>query len=447
MLTIEEFYRIEQHISPGTALLSLLVDTYKTEQPLAGVTALFFQHQLGNQVPMTDTLIQLGLRPDKIYWMDIPYTSHQRVRDALEVLGIPSGNFRTSHDYQLLDPYGPFQRRRAIEMYQEMLRADHQQLLVLDDGAYFLEAASCFEKLPRNCCIVEQTSRGFKKIEKNAAMASVLSHIPLVNVAYSVPKGRLESPFIGAAVCASIFHHIKNRLRASKATARCLVLGYGHIGSAVTRFLKEELGFTKDRIFVCDPEFKSDPPENSFHTWNRSLGGTFDLVIGCSGTTSFDVGDYVFLNDGAILVSASSGAVEFNRRNIVEWAALNQSDDVSIDDNIDPSNFHADIRIRFPGRRVTLLNGGFPINFDGRICCVPDRYIQITLALMVQAAVQAVRADKPGIYDIDTGVSIELVNEYYNQTEPAWEWLPKKKDVISEIKQKQKETKGIKSQF
>jgi hypothetical protein len=314
---------------------------------------------------------------------------------------------------------------------------------VLDDGAYFLEAASCFEELPRNCCIVEQTSRGFKKIKKNAAMASIMRRIPLVNVAHSVAKGRLESPFIGAAVCASIFHHTKDRLSSSKRTARCLVLGYGHIGEEVTKFLKDELGFTKDQIFVCDPKFKDNPPENGFQTWERSDGGAFDLVIGCSGTTSFDVGDYVFLNDGAILVSASSGAVEFNRRNIVEWAALNKTDDVSIDDDIDLSDFHADIGIRFPRRRVTLMNGGFPINFDGRICCVPDRYIQITLALMVQAAVQAVRADEPREYDIDADVGIELVHEYYKQTEPARKWLPIEEDVISEIREKQRDTEGL----
>ena len=418
-------------------LLSHLVDKYKREQPLAGVTALFFQHQLGNQVPMTEALIKLGLRADDIYWVDIPYTSHKKVRDALEDLGIPRQNFRSSIDYRLLDPYGPYQRRRAIRIYQEMLSAEHRKLLVLDDGAYFLEAASCFEKLPRNCCIVEQTSRGFNKVSKNAAMASVLSQIPLVNVAKSIAKGQLESPFIGAAVCASIFRHVKDRLCVS-AAPRCLVLGYGNIGKAVTGFL-DQLGFTKDHIFVCDRPRTSDILEHGFQTWDRSLGGTFDLVIGCSGTTSFDVGDYVFLNDGAILVSASSGAVEFNRRNVVEWAALYKSDNMSIDDNIDQSDFHADIRIRFPGRQATLLNGGFPITFDGRICCVPYRYIQITMALMVQAAVQAVHADKPGIYDLDATVSIELVNEYYNQTKSAWHWLPSKESVISEIQQQEAE--------
>jgi S-adenosylhomocysteine hydrolase len=320
-----------------------------------------------------------------------------------------------------------------------MLIARNRKLLVLDDGAYFLEAASCFEDLPPNCCIVEQTSRGFKKIAKNAAMASVMRQVPLVNVAQSVAKGRLESPFIGAAVCASISHHVKDRLFVSTTKPRCLILGYGHIGRAVTRFLKDQFGLARDQIFVCDPRLSLDPPKDGFHNWDRSIGGTFDLVIGCSGTTSFDVGDYVFLNDGAILVSASSGAVEFNRRNIVEWADLFQSDNVSIESDIDQSDFHADIQIRFPGRQTILLNGGFPINFDGRICCVPDRYIQITLALMIQAAVQAVRADKSGIYDIDPDVSIELVNKYYAQIEPLREWLPPKNDVISEIQDKERE--------
>jgi hypothetical protein len=127
--------------------------------------------------------------------------------------------------------------------------------------------------------------------------------------------------------------------------------------------------------------------------------------VGCSGTTSFDVGDAVFLNDGAILVSASSGAVEFNRRNVVEWANMSESDDLWIAEDLD----------------------------DGRICCVPDRYIQITMALMVQAAVQAVREEAPGVHSLDVEVSVELTRAFYREVQDVLHWLPDQEDVVDAI--------------
>ncbi|MBI3324040.1 MAG: hypothetical protein HYZ92_02055 [Candidatus Omnitrophica bacterium] len=54
-----------------------LLDRYLAEQvrrrrPLAGVTAVLIQHQLGSQVVMTKALIELGIEPGRIHWIDIP---------------------------------------------------------------------------------------------------------------------------------------------------------------------------------------------------------------------------------------------------------------------------------------------------------------------------------------------------------------------------------------
>ena len=75
-------------------LLSEYVERLRPDQPLAGVTGLFIQHQLGNQVPMTEALIALGLEPNKITWLDVPYTASSRVRHHLtDTCGIPAENF------------------------------------------------------------------------------------------------------------------------------------------------------------------------------------------------------------------------------------------------------------------------------------------------------------------------------------------------------------------
>ncbi len=429
-----DLYHLDQIISRRLPLTDRIVSHYAGAAPLEGVTALLFQHQLGNQVALVDALIRLGLDPESIHWVDIPYTSHQRVRDALQSMGIPKDNFRTSDDFRLLSTYGAYQRRRTIEVYRDLLKSDPEHLLVLDDGAYFLEAASCFEQRFRRCAIVEQTSRGFKKLAKNAAMAAILEELPLIDVARSVPKAKLESPFIGDAVCASVAHHLEGQLACPTEKARCLVLGYGHIGQSVAESLYRTSGFARENIVVSDPRLRSGEIEAPFNSWKRSDGGTFDLIVGCSGTTSFDVGDAVFLNKVAVLVSASSGAVEFNRQNVVEWANTSHVDDLSIAEGIDESSLHSAIPIHFPGRNIKLLNGGFPANFDGRICCVPDRYMQITMALMVQAAVQAVRAETPGVHALDVEISIDLTQAYYREIQDALNRLPDEQDVIDAIR-------------
>ncbi len=53
------------------------------KKPLAGLTALLIQHQLGSQVRMTEGLIRLGIDPKKIYWVDIPYTANSIVQKEL----------------------------------------------------------------------------------------------------------------------------------------------------------------------------------------------------------------------------------------------------------------------------------------------------------------------------------------------------------------------------
>jgi hypothetical protein len=45
--------------------------------------------------------------------------------------------------------------------------------------------------------------------------------------------------------------------------------------------------------------------------------------------------------------------------------------------------------------------GCFPVNFDGRVNCVPAHYIQPTPTMMCAAAVQAVRSTRKGLLPLD----------------------------------------------
>jgi hypothetical protein len=136
-------------------------------------------------------------------------------------------------------------------------------------------------------------------------------------------------------------------------------------------------------------------------------------VIGCSGRASFTIHDYVYLVDGAVLASASSGSVELSREDFIELADSSKIDDIKIlRRGLDEQDVHSDLRFRLVDREVTFLNGGFPVNFDGRVNCVPVRYMQPTATMMVSASVQAISCSAKGLVELDPSFCAWLDQEF-----------------------------------
>jgi hypothetical protein len=258
-------------------------------------------------------------------------------------------------------------------------------------------------RLPR-VAIVEQTTRGLIKMGESVAIDFCSREFPVVNVARSQPKTTLEPPFIGVAVCEALRRRIGTLLHVGPKD-RCLILGYGAIGRQVAAFVSRALGFSRDRVHVFDEkrERMAEALGEGFVPWERSERHLrFKLVIGCSGRASFTVGDYVLLEDGAFLASATSGTVELSREEFIELADASPDDDIWIDrKGLDETRVHSDLRFHFVDREATFVNGGFPVNFDGRVNCVPAHYIQPTPTMMCAAAVQAVRSSDTGLVALD----------------------------------------------
>jgi S-adenosylhomocysteine hydrolase len=399
-----DFRDLDQKIPERMPVLEQYLKRYAGTYPLSGVTALFIQHQLGNHVLMTKALIQLGLNPNQVHWLDITYTANPIVRTALQELGIPRENFRV-HSYTVTEPYMPYQRRRVQQILYEFMRDPPERLLVLDDGAYLLEAMATFkQRLPR-VAVVEQTTRGLIKIDENASLRRYSLEIPIINVAKSRPKMTLEPPFIGRAVCAALFRRLHKRI-GDFAGGSCLVLGFGAIGQRVAEFINSYLGCPRSHTYIFDTEQdrRGQAARLGYSLWNRDdLHTRFDLVVGCSGRSSFTIGDYVYLKDGAVLASASSGSVEMSRQDFIDLADTSSFDDIEIyRGGLNESDVHSDLKFRLVDCEVEFLNGGFPINFDGQVNCVPGRYIQPTVTMMVAGAVQAIETKGTGIIPLES---------------------------------------------
>lgn len=405
----------------GMPLLRDFVAERKAAQPLHGVTALLIQHQLGNQGPQVDALVRLGLDPKKIYWLDIPYTSSALFRRTVqERHKIPERNFWVSR-CNVLEPYAKYQFRRTQEAFQHFLRKPPGRLLVLDDGAYFLEAAMAFKDRLPNIAIVEQTTRGVTKIEESAALTRYSRAYPIVNVARSEPKLELESPWIGAAVLLSLTRHLRDLARRSpqftvNRDSPCLVLGYGAVGRQVAAHLRSIA-----KVYVSDTKRSQLDLaiRDGFPPWDR-LGQLkvsdpieFKLVVGCTGRASFSVGDHGFLDRHAVLVSASSGSVELSRSDFIDLATASDDDDIRVKTSrLVPEQVHQHLRMQLVDRSVVFLNAGYPINFDGRLNCIPSRYMQPTAMLMVYGAIQALNTQSKGLVDVDRQFCDDLTDKF-----------------------------------
>jgi hypothetical protein len=123
---------------------------------------------------------------------------------------------------------------------------------------------------------------------------------------------------------------------------------------------------------------------------------SYDLIIGCTGSTSIPHPLHDSLKDGCILASVSSSDREFDahclRKQIMPYSDCHQC--VTIEDKL-------------------LLNSGFPVNFDGGIHSVPPKYIQFTRALLVAAIFQSMQQDSSSplkIIDLDFSYQKKISN-------------------------------------
>ena len=406
-------WRITDEIPLRLPLLDRWLEQAARERPLEGVTVLNIQHQLGNHVPQTCALIELGVSPLDIHWIEIPYSATPAVRSVLRGLGIPEENI-LADDFRLLDDYARYQRARVQRFVRALLEDPPERLLVLDDGAYMLETLATLRRELPPLAIVEQTTRGLIKMEDSRALARRARDLRIVNVARSRPKTTLEPPFIGVAVTDALGRRL-GPVFAHAGAERCLVLGYGAIGKQVALFAADQLGFVRGSIHVFDviAERMRSATGDGFRAWTMEEDVRFDLVIGCSGRASFHAGDYVFLEDGAVLASATSGTVELSREDFIELADAVPDDDIWIDrSGLDEGQVHSDVRFHFVDRDATFLNGGFPINFDGRVNCIPPHYIQPTPTMMCAAGVQAMSSTQTGLIDLDPAFSRWVEGEF-----------------------------------
>jgi S-adenosylhomocysteine hydrolase len=401
---------------------AFMAERAPTDEPLRDVTAVLVQHQTGSIVPMLKALAVMGLDLNRAFFVDIPYSTHSAVVEVVRRLGVPDRNLAGGH-YRLDDSLSGYQLGRVAELLRRLRQRvpPEQRVLVLDDGAYVLEAMSLVGPPSRRLAVVEQTVFGMRKLREDERVGACRESVPVINVAESRPKKVLEADFLGTAIAGALARPaspVLERLRAG----RTLLLGYGAIGSAVARSLCEHVAVPRSSVSVGDPsaDARRRASRDGFALWSRgSHERNFDVVIGCSGRASFLPEDVRFVEDGAYLASASSGTVELSRDAIFTLANGTAQPAIFVHGNepLGQRGLHSDVRVHVFDRDVVILNGGFPVDFDGTINGAAGDAIQLTRTLMVGGALQALTARPGSVHELEDSF-VEWVERRFRELAP-----------------------------
>lgn len=414
---LDVFYEREmtEGIPKSLPLLKEFCDDKRlTPKTFADMDVLFIQHHLGPFIPRLRVMLKHGLEKSRCWFVDISYSTNKRVYEKLGEMG-----FRKNQRAELyIDPLAPYSRRqleRVAHIIWLLASQDNKRkLLVIDDGAYFMRTLRHLlfrdKKLvmsfrERGTYVVEQTTRGHRYLETKEGTDMLKSlNIPAVSIARASTKSDLESPFIGAAVSRAMKQALSKCNRLANGLGCVLVIGFGAVGQATTKQLSELKSHKS--IYVYDVKWQklqTEIEKMGAHVL-RALPdeGDYNCVLGCTGYASFPIKKTAILANDAVLVSGSSAAIEFNREKFIDLSYEDDKDDFYV---IQPektriAGIHAPIEMQKGNKRFSFLSAGFPVNFDGRIECLPALIIQITHGLLLAASQETLRKE-PGFHKLN----------------------------------------------
>jgi NAD(P)-dependent dehydrogenase (short-subunit alcohol dehydrogenase family) len=239
--------------------------------------------------------------------------------------------------------------------------------VILDEGGY------CLRDVPPEL-LERMRFTGLEQTTSGLRLAAASYRFPVVEVATSAAKRLIEPPIVSAAVLSRLRTILKTTV-----PLRIGVIGLGSIGSAVA------LDFARrgHTVFVYDRRIRDARFEVPETVACHTLDDVFDnasYILGCTGE---DIGTGSWLNRVAgskVLISCSSGDVEF--RSLLLRAEERRDKTVRLEPFRDISMKHGRLDL-------TILRGGFPVNFDGAPDSAPPEDIELTRSLLVGAALQA----------------------------------------------------------
>lgn len=352
------------------------VKSFHSSVSLSNVLLIGCQHILETTHTMLQSLYDFGLNPRNVFLIGKCYSCSSSVWQEMHLEGIQVSPLSFSFESHLTfdDQFSGILVQFLKNVLSRVDLSAFNIIIVIDDGGHLLALSMDFFRNYKNIIGIEQTTSGYEKIKITPRA------FPVINVARSQAKLIYESPMIADIVIEKIL----KRMVILRSFRKILIIGGGAIGSSIYMALKNNY-----EVHIYDKKEETD--------LKKHLQAA-DIIIGCTGETSISFSKYKYLKEGCVLVSASSSDREFDA---VHLRRRCKNDVKSCHDDIE-------------GGRLTLLNCGFPINFDGDRNSVAPEKIQLTRSLLLAAILQAYEMPKDSleIFPLNMKMQRGIISKY-----------------------------------
>jgi S-adenosylhomocysteine hydrolase len=264
------------------------------------------------------------------------------------------------------------------------------KLIILDDGGDVWTSIPWEKVGDLQIAGTEQTQRGITRI-----LDTRMRLPPIISTATSGVKKEMESVFIGQSVIRKL-----NQV-ANYEIQKIGILGMGSIGKAIFYDLQKR----NINCYYYDPIDK-DYGDGKLSSIDELLHRS-DIIIGATGQNVLQETPFERINGHKYLVSVSSADLEFG--SVLQFQ-----------ENLNSSPFD-DIKVKVHDNlSFTILNGGYPINFDRKNDATPDDEIVLTRCLLYIGMMQAEKLLEKGdllsgFYNLDTIAQCNLLKKWFIQ--------------------------------
>jgi hypothetical protein len=330
--------------------------------------AIYIHHALQSSFQLLRAQLQLGLNPKNTFVLNKSYSECKSVVKDIKNLGI---NYQECSAQVGLGKFSHSFIRDINALWQKVLTKEEpiSNLIVMDHGGHALSFVPAEILKKYDVIGIEKTSAGLKNIRGLP--------FPIIETASCAAKKFFESPLIAEAVISKLTPFIP----VHKKKLICGVIGYGSIGKAIA----DKLSSLKHQVLIYDNNHIKKNNKSFEHIVTNDLDAAMacsDYIFGCTGNDvikSLDI--FRFCSQDKTLISCSSEDKEF--LSLIQFIQQEENFKISTD-------FFGDIHYKNDmGATITILKGGFPINFDKSGESVPHKDILLTRALVLVSFLQA----------------------------------------------------------
>lgn len=408
---VESLGDSERHLLPEVEPQMTAVDMVRDHAVAAnpklfeGMRFVGVQHLFASTLGLFSALNKAGMRYEDMHILGKNYSTNAITATHLQIRGAnvhhTSRSIGTQPNFaRAMEDAIEDQLRAAIESLPRPPESNPKpRIICIDDGGEVI--ALLHERFPQHApyfVCVEQTRRGARVVHKLEEQGKLLC--PVVNVAETWAKLEWESPMIGHSVTLELGRKLDElESQGIPKRKKAVVSGYGAVGKAVAASLKAR--GIEVHVYDKDPARLNDLPKDYVaHRDKQEALAHAELFIGCVGEPNLVPGDHELLPNGALLVNAASANDELSPQAIQTFLSPSRSDSQrrlwtsfmgqEIFTGLMRAEAHFDRAVKLPcGKELLLIQDGYVCNMTGERDPIPPRYIQLTRALLLRAAIEA----------------------------------------------------------